>query len=331
MAKLSRSHRLLNKAESALISAIEIFNKPDFHYREETFAILALNAWELLLKAKYLADNGNDLRSIYVYEHRRTKSGEFSKKWYLKRNRAGNAHTLGLGQIISEIDKAHPGLLPKQLRDNLDALIEIRDNAVHFVNPSAELSKRVLEIGTATVKNFIEFSRLFFSRDLSRYNLYLMPIGFVSAPGNASAVAVTSDEQRLSDYLQRLVSEQDSSDSGDYHVALAIDLSFRRVSGGGVGYVGLSTDPNAPKVHLSEENIRHTYPWDYSELTRRLKHRYADFKINNRYHRIRKSLCEDQRFAWVRHLDPTVKASTSKVFYNPNILAEFDKHYQRVS
>jgi len=33
------------KAEAALLAAIEIYNKPTFLYREETFSILALNAW----------------------------------------------------------------------------------------------------------------------------------------------------------------------------------------------------------------------------------------------------------------------------------------------
>ncbi|WP_425160467.1 DUF3644 domain-containing protein [Candidatus Binatus sp.] len=55
---------LIKKSEVATISAIEIYNKPDFKYREETFALLALNAWELLLKVKVLAENANNARSI---------------------------------------------------------------------------------------------------------------------------------------------------------------------------------------------------------------------------------------------------------------------------
>jgi hypothetical protein len=46
-----------------LISAIEIYNKPAFAYREETFAILALNAWEISLKAELLNLRNNDLTS----------------------------------------------------------------------------------------------------------------------------------------------------------------------------------------------------------------------------------------------------------------------------
>lgn len=48
MAKVTRALRFMKKAEAALLSSIEVYNRPTFAYREETFAILALNAWELL-------------------------------------------------------------------------------------------------------------------------------------------------------------------------------------------------------------------------------------------------------------------------------------------
>lgn len=61
----SKSNELLDKSISAMIAAIEVYNKPDFLYRGETFSILAINSWELLLKAKYLKDNHNKMRSLY--------------------------------------------------------------------------------------------------------------------------------------------------------------------------------------------------------------------------------------------------------------------------
>ena len=45
----ARSQELVDKSIAAMVSAIEVYNKPDFKYREETFSILAINAWELLL------------------------------------------------------------------------------------------------------------------------------------------------------------------------------------------------------------------------------------------------------------------------------------------
>ena len=40
----SKSRLLLDKSISAIVSAIEIYNKPDFKYREETFSVLCINA-----------------------------------------------------------------------------------------------------------------------------------------------------------------------------------------------------------------------------------------------------------------------------------------------
>jgi len=58
------SKDLLEKSIQAVLSAIEIYNKPDFRYREETFAILMCNSWELLLKAKALLDNSDSMDAI---------------------------------------------------------------------------------------------------------------------------------------------------------------------------------------------------------------------------------------------------------------------------
>ena len=61
-------------------------------YRGETFSILAINSWELLLKAKYLKDNHNKMRSLYVMEPITNKDGSKSKKVVMERirKRKGN-------------------------------------------------------------------------------------------------------------------------------------------------------------------------------------------------------------------------------------------------
>ena len=63
-----------------MLSAIEIYNKPDFKYREETFTILAINSWELLLKARILKLNNYRVNSIYCYKPYVSKTGVISNK-----------------------------------------------------------------------------------------------------------------------------------------------------------------------------------------------------------------------------------------------------------
>jgi len=329
MPQVARSQRFLHKAEAALVAAIEIYNKPDFRYREESFAILALNAWELLLKARLLHLHANDPKCLYVYESRPSKKGSPTKKRYLKRNRAGNCQTLSLGQTVVALDKkASPPALA--VRRNLDALTEIRDNAVHYIAAGPLLAKQVLEVGTAAVANFIRQARDWFAHDLSKYHLYLMPLGFVAPPKDADSIVVTSDEANLVQYITSLM-QPDSANAGDeYHVALTLHLKMKRSAAEGAAKVAITDDPDATPVFLTEADFKKQFPWDYAELTRRLQKRYSDFKVTAKYHSIRRPLAKDARHCMSRFLDPGNPKSAKKDFYSPNILNEFDKHYTRV-
>lgn len=143
MPRFSRSARLLKTAEAAFISSIEIYNKPAFAYREETFAILALNAWELLLKAKLLELNKNDSRCLYVQLS--PPAGKTWQRARFKKNRTGNTMTIGIEACIVAIErKGTP--FPSAVKANLDALIAIRDNAIHYINASPILGVCVVRV-----------------------------------------------------------------------------------------------------------------------------------------------------------------------------------------
>ncbi len=59
-------NKLTEKAVHAMVSAIQVYNNPTSVYRAETFSILAVNGWELLLKAKWLKEHDDDITSLYV-------------------------------------------------------------------------------------------------------------------------------------------------------------------------------------------------------------------------------------------------------------------------
>ena len=332
MARPSRALRLYRKGESALIAAIEIYNKPNFAYREETFAILAINAWELLLKAKVLSENANQLRSLHVLEHRTRPDGTKTVKKYPKLNRAGNHHTIGMSAAIAHLEAKPATRLPVEVRGNLEALLEVRDNAVHFENAGFSLAKHVLEIGTACVRNFIELAKKWFDQDLSAYSLYLMPIGFLSSQA-ATAVAVGGNEGKLVSYLRSLSAAQNTTTAGtaSFHIALDVNLSFKRSATNAVSTFALTNDPSAPNVFLTEEDIRTKYPWDYKQLVSACRSRYLDFKESQDFHALRKPLLDETRFARSRFLDPGNPKSSKKVFHSPNILPMFDTLFTRKS
>ena len=316
--------QLVEKSEAALVAAIEAFNKPDTHYREETFALLCLNAWELLLKAKLVLEKNGDLRIIYVYEKRQTKKGP-SKKLYLKRNRSGNPHTIDISRCANLLESQFSVSIPPAVRANLDALTEVRDNAAHFVNTSPMLSRQVLELGTAALRNYVALLKRWFTRDLSNYNLFLMPLGFMASPSIA-VLPSESCERKLAEYLKTAIAADSSEPASDFHIAVTVELSFVKAKGTGIG-VQITNDPNAPKIQIVDEDIHQKYPWDYEELSRRMRQRYSDFALNQRFQDIRKPLVTDSRYCKRRFLDPGKKNGTKKDFYSPNIIVEFDKHY----
>jgi hypothetical protein len=327
MSRIARSARLLKNAEAALISAIEIYNKPAFGYREETFAILAINAWELLLKAKVLEQHNNALSSLHVYTTRALASGVQSKKKYVKMNRTGNKMTIGIDGCIDLLVKKGVAV-PDPVRKNLEALTEIRDNAVHYINASPQLAKQVLEVGTACLRNFIELGKLWLGLDLSSYSLYLMPIGFLPTEA-ATAISVSKDEQNLVSYLAGLMTAPHTVP--DYHVSLDVNISFKRTPAN-VAITAVANDPtnpNAIPVNITEEDILKQYPWDYATLTEKLKNKYIDFRENSKYHALRKKIGANPQFKTTRYLDPSKKSGLRKDLYNPNIVNEFDKSYTR--
>lgn len=329
MAQIARSVRFLHKAEAALLSAIEVYNRPTFAYREETFVILALNAWELLFKAKLLAERKNNPRCLWTFEQRKIKSGQQSKKLYLKRNRSGAALTHSLWKTITEIENHTPIKVDAAVKSNLEALIEIRDNTVHFVIASPQLAKQVLEIGTAAVRNFVELARLWFQHDLSGRHFFLMPIGFVDPPHAATAIDLSKDESRLIAYLAQLASNATQGTTSPFNITLEVNLSFKRSTTASALAVAITNEAGAPQVTLSEEDFRRLYRWTYQQLIDQLKRRYMDFKINDKFSGVKKPLMVDPKFVRQRYLDPDNPRSSKKDFYSPTILSEFDKHYTR--
>ncbi len=326
MAQIARSVRLLQKADAALLSAIEVYNRPTFAYREETFSILALNAWELLLKAKLLAEHSNKLRCLHSFEPRTTKAGEPSSKKYLKRNRSGTPTTHSLWKTITELENKTAVRVDSRIKSNLEALVEIRDNAVHFVVASPQLAKQVL---AAAVRNFVELARQWFQHDLSGRHFFLMPIGFVDAPDTAAGLDLSRDESKLISFLAQLASSGAQGAASAFNVTLEVNLSFKRTTSTAALAVSITDDPTAPQVALTEDDFKKIYKWTYQQLIDQLKKRYVDFKVNSKFSAIKKPLLADPKYVRPRFLDPDNPKSGRKDFYSPTVLAEFDKHYTR--
>lgn len=326
----SRSKQMLDKSISAILAAIEIYNKPYVEYREETFSILLINAWELLLKARILQLEQNKIAAILEYERRQLQDGTFSQKLYRKKNRTGNYVSIGLFKAVDRLTNDYEDKIPTVVRNNLEALTEIRDNSIHFMNQDFTLIKRIYELSSANLINYLHLVRQWFGRDLHEYNIYLMPIAFVRNCSSADGQLLNSQEKKIIKYIENLGTTLGDPTSEDYAFSIDVELRMKRTNSSTAdNEVKISNDPNVPTVRLDEEDVREKFPWDYAILTKRLSDKFSDFIMNKEFHAIKKDLEKNPSFCNSRYLDPGNPKSAKKKFYNPNIIKEFEKHYTK--
>lgn len=280
-----------------------------------------------MLKAKILFDSKNKLNAIYKYETRETKRGRRSKKKYIVRNRAGNPQTIGFWQAFTYLEE-NDSVLDSLAKSNLETLAEVRNNAVHFVNNDELLQKRVFELSAANVTNYISLVGLWFDETLDSYNLHMLPLGFLQNRENISATVMSKKEENVIAFLEMAAASSTAKDS-EFCVMLDVAVKMTKRDSLNTVEMARSKDEHITKVLLTEEDIRDRYPWDYRQLSDRLKSRYTDFKENAKYHKIRATLQDDQRYAHVRLLDMENPSSGRKTYFSPNITNEFDKHYTR--
>jgi hypothetical protein len=151
------SRHLVKNAKSALLAAIEIYNKPGFQYRDECFVILLLNAWELFLKALISKSKA----SIYYPKSR--------KQPY---------RTLSLTDAFGKAEKFFPKKIEYlPVGANLQLLSTYRDNAVHFYN-ERDFGILIYALGQTAIVNLKDLMRDTFKINIEDdISWQLMPLG----------------------------------------------------------------------------------------------------------------------------------------------------------
>ncbi len=307
-------------------AAVEIFNKFEFPYRTESFTILAINAWELLLKARWLALHGNNPRCLYLYQTRHNVDGSPGNRRYIKRTRAGAPFTIGVDRLARKMLEANE--LDVNAQRNLLLISELRNCATHFYDVSQSFESRLYGLSAACVKNFGIASKDWFGIELGGREAWLMPLAL---SGPLECVDVTHRGPAERQFLEFAESYFDiePQNGSPYSVAINFEIRFTQSGSQNAIAARLTNDPTAVAIQLTEEQIKARYPWDYKQLYEACQRRYSDFKVDANFHSARKTVEGDQRFAWIRYLDPANPRSTKKILYSPNIVQEFDRRYSQ--
>lgn len=326
----SKIDSIIEKSIASAVSAIEIYNKPDFKYREETFCILIINAWELILKAQKIKENKGNIKSVYIKEYIKNSENKATKKWkYKKSNISGAYQTISISALIKELENNNK--LDKKCIENIKLLEDIRNNAVHLLNGDKRLDLTVYELGTATLKNYVTFIKKNFNKDLSKYNFYLMPLSFYVVEDIVDNINISNNDyvENLRNKIMELQKLYKYNSNDEYSILLSTSISFVKSKDKytSINVVKEKKD-GVLDVRITDEEINERYPLTYNNLVEKLRTRYEDFN-QNKFNKINKQIRENNGNAYCKYLDSIKKEGTSRWFYNANIIPEYDRYFKK--
>ncbi|HEY4718380.1 MAG TPA: DUF3644 domain-containing protein [Anaerolineales bacterium] len=153
---------LRNHSRAAMLAAIEIYNKPRMTYRDETFCILLINSWELLLKA-ILAKN--------------------KKRIYYPKERGQPYRTFSIEDALVKTQKFFPSSIGFQpVSKNIQMLITYRNNAIHFYNQRA-FQVVIYGLAQTSIVNYRDLLLSKFNIDIANeMTISLLPLSFGIMP-----------------------------------------------------------------------------------------------------------------------------------------------------
>lgn len=325
---------LIKNSISAYFAGIEIHNKPNIPYRYETTTLLLMNAWELLLKAfvkKYIKG-----KSIY------TKDG----------------HTISLDKAIGYTEEYININEPKRfdaIKENLLLIEKYRNNIVHYYNE--QLEPYIFMLTAKSALNYVDFMKKYFHRDiLAEDGLFILPLGFKLPfkpedflTKQAARYISSAESKEFVESMVKVITELDSKGiedtivigfdiylenvkrmkNSDLLVAItsqdSADVSFSKIN-----KVQVTNDPNAQKVHLSDEEFVRRYPLTYSDVCSKCRDVIDEFKQSRKFNIIMAEIKNNPQFAFTRKLNPNSSKSSKTTFYAECVINEIASKYLQI-
>lgn len=282
--------RLTDNSLSAMLSAIEVYNKPQMTYRDEVTVMLVVNAWELALKATLRQRN----RSIFYPKQR----GE-------------RYRSIGIDDAIGRVGAK--GLWPEDVDGaavsaNIKALTEYRDRAIHLYNAQG-LGAVIYPFLQQNVLNYRDFMLAKFKKDLADSMTWqLLPLG-ATTPADAvqfmkvdrSATMVAEVEEFINELRALMDTAQDSG--GDMaRVATVYDINMQSVKKMSSADLVVAVSPTADgRVAVRKTDPNQTHPYSATELLQKVNAKRGGRSLTTYDVQAicwKESLRDNPRYAW---------------------------------
>lgn len=247
--------KLIKNSVAAMLAAIEIYNKPQVSYREETTVVLLVNAWELALKAALL---------------------KAKCKIYYPKKRNQPRRSLSIKDAVIRMQTAK--LWPKSidgpaLQANLESIITYRDQAIHLYT-SKEIPLIMHSYFQSNVLSYRDFMLQIFNIDLAdkiswtllplspKLPAEIIPLMRVDMPGKT-----TKNVQVFLDGLRATANKAISNGASGSGIAIGIDFALISVKHTHQADITAAVSNEAPtSVSIRKVDSAQTHPYTMTSM-----------------------------------------------------------------
>ena len=182
----------------------------------------------------------------------------------------------------------------------------------------------------AAVRNYIIASQKWFKVTYADLNLAVIPISFALNQAHSEAVAKAPPAE-VARFLAHIKSEEVkvSATPSEYFYSVVVNFSIIKKAANGAVPIKIAAPGEVVQITVSieDDKLPPGMTWAFKDLVAALKKRYSNFVQNNHFYKLKTTLEKNKLLCHERRLVPSNKKSTKVIFYNPNIIFEFDRHY----
>ncbi|MDV7171953.1 DUF3644 domain-containing protein [Gordonia amicalis] len=282
--------RLIDNSLSAMLAAVEVYNKPQMTYRDEVSVMLVVNAWELALKAALRQNR----KSIFYRK--------IPGQRYL---------SISIDDALGRVNGASlwpQGVDGAATTANIKALTEYRDRAIHLYNADG-LGAMIHPFLQQNVLNYRDFVLARFKKDLADSMTWqLLPLG-ATTPADAvqfmkadKSATIVAEVEEFVNELRDLVDDAEAGGADMGRVAVVYDIHLRSQKHVTGADLVVAVSPTADgKIAIRRTDPNQTHPYSATELVRRVNQKRPGRELNKHDLQVicwKEQLRDNTRYAW---------------------------------